>query len=107
MHHSAGNPGTHRSPMLALRLRPSAGSVDSLRQGHDDSLRPAHVGHAPDVLVLTDAADQAVAVRGQPVDNRLEVVHYKTNVAQAQLVGHGVGRYWFVVGPDEARTLQS
>ena len=47
-------------------------SVDSLGQGHDDSLRPAHVRHAPNVLVLTDTADQAVAVRSQPVDNRLE-----------------------------------
>src|SRR3989441_1715484 len=89
-----------------LRLRASAGSVDSLGQGHDDSLRPAHVGHAPDVLVLTDAADQAVAVRSQPVNNRLEVVHYEANVAQPQLVRHGVGRSRFVVGPNEARQLQ-
>src|SRR5256886_16656023 len=58
------------------------GSVDSLGQGHDDSLRPAHVGHAPDVLVLTDAANQAVAVRSQPVDNLLEVVHFEANVPQ-------------------------
>lgn len=68
------------------------GSVDSLGQGHDDSLRPAHVRHAPDVLVLTDAADQAVAVRSQPVNNRLEVVHFEANVAQPQFVRHGVGR---------------
>src|SRR5207247_729272 len=89
-----------------LRLRPSAGSVDSLGQRHDDSLRPAHVGHAPDVLVLTDAADQAMAVHSQPVDNRLEVVHFEANVAQPQLVGHSVGRSGFVVGPDEARQLE-
>ena len=36
--------------------------VDSLGQGHDDSLRPAHVGHARHLLVLTDAADQAVPI---------------------------------------------
>src|SRR5437660_12565228 len=58
----------------------------SLGQGHDDSLRPAHVRHAPDVLVLTDATDQAVTVRSQPVDNRLEVVHFEANVAQPQLI---------------------
>jgi hypothetical protein len=27
---------------------------------------PAHRRHAPDVLVLTDAADQVVAIRGDP-----------------------------------------
>ena len=69
---------------VALRSRgaerpPSAGSVDSLGQGHDDSLRPAHVRHAPDVLVLADAAYQAIAVRSQPVDNALEVVHFEAN----------------------------
>src|SRR5438309_10035310 len=119
MHHSAGDhPGAHRSPIVAsmrskvaLRSRgaerpPSAGSVDSLGQGHDDSLRPAHVRHAPDVLVLADAAYQAIAVRSQPVDNALEVVHFEANVAQPQLVGHGVGRSGFMVGPDEARQLQ-
>ena len=52
-------------------------SADPLSQGNDDPLWPANVGHAPDVLVLTDAADQAVAVRGQPVDRRLKVVDFK------------------------------
>ena len=51
-------------------MRP--GSVDSLGQGHDDPFGPAHVRHAPDVLVLTDAADETKAVRSQPVDNLLE-----------------------------------
>src|SRR6266853_3681353 len=94
----------HRSGCLRVRL--SGRSVDALGQGDDNPLRPAHVGHAPDVLVLTDTADQAVAVHGQTVDNRLEVVHYEANVAQPQLVRHGVGRSRLVVGPDEARQLQ-
>jgi hypothetical protein len=46
-------------------------SADPFSQGNDDPLWPAHVRHAPDVLVPTDAADQAVAVRGQPVDRPL------------------------------------
>jgi len=63
--------GTRDSSTLAgyrlakLRQRLSyRGSVDTLGQGHDDPLRSAHIHHAPDVLVLTDAADQPVAVRG-------------------------------------------
>src|SRR6266851_9445596 len=84
---------------LGVGAASSAGSVDSLGQGHDDSLRPAHVGHAPDVLILTDAADQAVAVRSQPVDNRLEVVHFEANVAQPQLVRYGAGRALRMVRP--------
>src|SRR5258708_13816820 len=92
-----------RKAAFGVGAAPSAGSVDSLGQGHDDSLGPAHVGHAPDVLVLTDAADQAIAVRSQPVDNPLEVVHYKTNVAHPQLVRHAAGRSWFVVRPNEHR----
>src|SRR5439155_12983528 len=54
----------------------------------------------------TDAPDQAVALRCKLVDNHLEVVHFETDVAQPQLVGHGIGRSRFVVGPDEARQLQ-
>jgi hypothetical protein len=57
-------------------------SADPLGQRHDDPLRTAHVGHAPDVLVLADVADQPVAVRGQPVDGRLEVVDLEGHVAQ-------------------------
>ena len=52
-------------------------SADPLSQGNDDPLWPAHVGHAPDVLVLTDAADQAEAVGGQSVNCRLQVVHFE------------------------------
>jgi hypothetical protein len=58
------------------------------------------------VLVLTDAADQAIAVRGQPVDGRLEVVDLEGHVAQPQFVGHRGGRSRLVIGPDEARQLQ-
>src|SRR3712207_2925515 len=85
----------------------TAASADPLGQGHDDPLWSAHVGHAPDELVLSDATDQAVAVRGQSVDGRLEVVDLEGHVAQPQLVGHRSGRSWLVVGPDEARQLQS
>ena len=52
-------------------------SADPLSQGNDDPLWPANVGHTPDLPVLTDAADQAVAIRGQPVDRRLKVVDFE------------------------------
>ena len=42
---------------MASRDFDVGGSADPLSQGHDEPLGPAHVGHAPDVLVLTDAAD--------------------------------------------------
>ena len=62
----------------------AAGGINHpLGQGHDDSLQSEHVGHAPDVLVLTHAANQAVAVRGQPVDGRLKVVDLERHVAQS------------------------
>jgi hypothetical protein len=35
------------------------------------------------MLVLTHAANQAVAVRGQPVDGRLKVVHLERHVAHS------------------------
>src|SRR5437588_2063998 len=60
--------------MATWVMRPRGASADPLSQGHDDPIWPAHVGHAPDVLVLADAADQAVAVRSQLVDCRLQVV---------------------------------
>src|SRR4051812_36623808 len=44
------------------------------------------------MLVLTDAADQAVAVCGQPVDRGLQVVDLERRVAQPQLGGHRGGR---------------
>ena len=65
----------HRHGPQELRRR--GVSADPLSQGNDDPLWPANVGHAPDVLVLTDAADQAVAVRSQPVDRRLQVVDFE------------------------------
>src|SRR5215467_11197168 len=79
------------------------GLVDSLGQVHDEPLGSAHRRHAPDALVLTDAADQVVAVRGEPTEDRLKVVHLERHVAQPQFVRHGVGRTWFVVWADEAR----
>ena len=51
----------------------------------------AHVGHAPDVLVLADAADQPVAVRGQPVDGGLEVVDLEGHVAQRSSLAIAAG----------------
>ena len=81
-------------------------SADPLGQGHDDPLRTAHVGHAPDVLVLADVADQPVAVRRQLVDGRLEVVDLESNVAQPELVGHRGGRSGRMGGADETRELQ-
>jgi hypothetical protein len=69
-HHAAD---TGMAPRSATR----GVSADPLSQGDDDPLWPANVGHAPDVLVLTDAADQAIAVRDQPVDRRLQVVDFE------------------------------
>ena len=63
--------------MVLRGLRRRGASADPLSQGNDDPLWPAHVGHAPDVLVLTDAADQAVAVRNQLVDRRLQIVDFE------------------------------
>jgi hypothetical protein len=48
-------------------------SADVLEQGHDDPLRPTHVGHPHAVLVLADAADEPVPVHSQLIDDRLEV----------------------------------
>ena len=42
-------------------------------------------------VVLTDAADQAVADCDQPVDDRLQVVHLERHVSQPQFVGHRGG----------------
>ena len=70
--------GTERQTTgMAVGVATSAASANPLSQGHDDPLRPAHVGLAPDVLVPTDASDQAVAVRSQPVDRRLQVVDFE------------------------------
>ena len=65
----------HRAPAPGI-ARPPA-SADPLSQRHDDPLRPAYIGHPPDVLILTDTAHQAVPVRSQPVDRRLQVVDFK------------------------------
>src|SRR6266566_9313377 len=94
------------SSTSASTPRSARGSVDSLGQVHDEPLGSAQRRHAPDALVLTDAADQVVAVRGEPVEDRLKVVHLERHVAQPQFVRHGVGRTWFVVWADEARQFQ-
>jgi hypothetical protein len=73
----------------------------------DDPLRIADVGHEPEGLVLADGADQPIAVRGQPIDRRLEVIDVEGDVAQSQPVGHCGGRSGLMVGPDEARELQA
>src|SRR6266566_448163 len=82
------------------------GSVDWLGQVHDEALGSAHRRHAPDALVLTDAADQVVAVRGEPAEDRLKIVHLERHVAQPQFVVHGAGRTRFVIRADEARQFQ-
>jgi hypothetical protein len=66
-------------------------SVDPLGQRDDDFLRPAHLGHTPGVLVLTDPADQSVSVRSQAVDRRLEVDDLETDAAQTQSLAIAVG----------------
>jgi hypothetical protein len=55
------------------------------------------------VLVLTDAADQAVAVRGQPVDGRPQVVDLEGHVALPQLAGHRGGTRGLVVSAGVVR----
>src|SRR5438309_2205342 len=107
---SSATPRSPVAPGLAdpgfVWRRTSVASADSLGQGDDDSLRPPHVSHAPGVLVLADAADQAVAVRDQSIEDRLKVIHFEHHVAQPELVGHGGGRSRLVVWSDEARQLQ-
>jgi len=63
-------------------------SADPLCQRNDDALWASHVCHQPSVLLLADAPDEAVAVRGQLVDGRTKVVDLERNAAQAQLIGH-------------------
>jgi hypothetical protein len=75
-HSFAGRIGASSPLGDACTSSPGA-SADPLSQGNDDPLRPAHVRHAPDVLVLTDATDQAVAVRSQQVDRRLQVIDFE------------------------------
>src|SRR3954463_12308478 len=79
-----------------LRARPTGGvndvcrpaitraSADPFGQRDNDPFGTADVGHAPDVLVVADAADQSVSVRGQAVDRRLQIGDLETNVARAQ-----------------------
>ena len=80
-------------------------SADLLGKGDDDPLWPAHIGHAPDVLVLAAAADQPVSVGSQPGDDCGKVVDLKADVAQAQFIGHRERRSGLMVGPGEAREL--
>jgi putative methionine-R-sulfoxide reductase with GAF domain len=56
-----------------LRGQRARASADLLEQGHDNPLRPTHVGHPHAVLVLADAADEPVPVHSQLIDDRLEV----------------------------------
>ena len=58
------------------------------------------------MLVLTDATDEALAVRSQTVDDLLEVVHLERHVAQPQFVGHRGGDPGSWLGPAEPRQLQ-
>ena len=74
-HRSAGSEGIR--PAAKSKSSAHCASADPISQGNDDPLWPAHIGHAPDVLVLTDAADQAVAVCSQPVDRRPNVVDFE------------------------------
>src|SRR5262245_42506963 len=80
-----------------LDARTGRGSVDLLGQVHDEPFGSAHGRHTPDALVLADAADQVVAVRSEPIEDRLKVVYLKRDVAQPQFVMHGITRTWFVV----------
>src|SRR3954447_184772 len=81
-------------------------SINALGQRHDDPLWSSDVCHAPYVLVLADASNHAVAVRGQPVDGGLQIVNLEGHVPQSELVGHGGRRPGIVVGPHEAGQFQ-
>src|SRR5215218_438223 len=74
---------------LAQRTGSQPGSADALGERDDDAFRPPDVGHPPNALVLTDAADQPVALGCCPIDSRLQVVDLEGDVAQSQLVRHG------------------
>ncbi len=98
---------THtRQEEVYVVVRARGRQPSPLKQGYEEPLWATHVGHAREGFVLTDAADQAVAVRSQPVHRRLQVVDFEGDIAQPQLVGHGVGRPWLVAGLDEARQFQ-
>ncbi len=60
----------------------------------------------PDVLVFAHAAHEFVALRREPIEDRLKVVHLEPNVAQPELVGHRPGRSRYVVRTDEAGQLE-
>jgi hypothetical protein len=51
---------------------------------------------------IADATDQPVAVRGRPINGRLQVMDLEGHVAQSQLVGGGGRRTGQVVWPGEA-----
>src|SRR3954467_9010304 len=74
-------------------------SLDPLGHRHDDPLRAADVGHAPHVLVLADAADEAVALCRRLVHDGLEIVHLEGDVTQPELRRHRAGRSRLMVGP--------
>jgi hypothetical protein len=63
-----------QQPSRSVRSLRAVGLADALGQGHDDPFRPTHIRHAPDLLVLTDATDKAVAVRGEALQDGIEVV---------------------------------
>ena len=67
------------------------GSVDSAGQVHYQSPGSAHRRHAPGALVLTDAADQVAAVRGEAAGDRLKAARLERHVAQPRFVRHGPG----------------
>ena len=81
---AGSGPGDCPAPIMASIRNPLRWEILTILGGGKvaiavpfDPLWPAHVGHAPDVLVLTEAADQAVAVCSQPVDRRLNVVDFE------------------------------
>src|SRR5262245_49274760 len=78
------------------------GSADALGQRDDNPLRTPDISHPPRALVLADATDQPVAVRGRPINGRLQVMDLEGHVAQSQLVGGGGRRTGQVVWPGEA-----
>jgi len=88
----SGVTGCHEpAPHHHRRLSTGVGSVDSLSQVHDEPLGSAHRCHRPDALELTDAADEVVALRRKPIEDRQKIVYFERQIAKSQFVVHWFG----------------
>ena len=74
--------GRLKSAVLGAPRSGFRGSADALGQRDDNPLRTPDISHPPRALVLADATDQPVAVRGRPINGRLQVIDLEGHVLQ-------------------------